>query len=541
MARSQKAFLHMSQGQRFHLDHPTISIGRDPNNSIAIPDIEASRLHAQIQRKNDCFRLIDLDSANGLFVNQARVREAVLKHADVIRIGKTVFRFELETTSSGSGSYSDSNVLFEDSNDSMDSTIEPRLVPLQEGLDVFFEISQAISRTPDLDDLLKKILQVIFKWTHADRACIILNEDSDYRAVSSIDKKGELTDRINISRTILNLAENSLEAVVVSGDMEDQNLRQAKSLLSSGINELVCVPIAYHGQLQGFIYVDTIVGQSSHIFREEHVKLLAAVGQQVAVAIENHLHYSKVMETRQSAAVGEAMIGLSHHIKNILQGIQGGVHIIDSELADKTETEETGLIKKGWEIVKRNQDKISELVLDMISFGDAQDLDLRRVDLNTVIEKLVRRLSVDTEDKAIVFDWTPNPSVGPVIADRKSFTRVIENVARNAIDACRKKGKGNISIRLEQFSSLSEIRVLIQDNGCGIAEKNLPNIFSLFESTKGGRSTGIGLTVAQKLVRELNGEISVVSTEGVGSKFTITLPYTNHEETLTMKRSKKIN
>ena len=162
----------------------------------------------------------------------------------------------------------------------------------------------------------------------------------------------------------------------------------------------------------------------------------------------------------------------------------------------------------------------------MISFGDAQDLDLRRVDLNAVIEKLVRRLRAETEDKAIVFDWTPNPSVEPAIVDRKSFTRVIENVARNAIDACRKKGKGNISIRLEQVSSPSELRVVIQDNGCGIAQTNLPNIFSLFESTKGGRSTGIGLTVAQKLIRELHGEISVVSTEGVGSKFTITLPHT---------------
>ena len=138
---------------------------------------------------------------------------------------------------------------------------------------MIFKISQAISRTPDLDDLLKKILQVIFKWTHADRACILLNEDSDYRVVSSIDKKGDLNERINISRTILNLAGNSLEAVMVSGDAEVQHLRQAKSLVSSGINELVCVPIAYHDQLRGFIYVDTIVGQSSHIFREEHVKL----------------------------------------------------------------------------------------------------------------------------------------------------------------------------------------------------------------------------------------------------------------------------
>lgn len=517
-------------GQRFHLDLPTISIGRDPNNSISLRDFEASRIHAHILKTGDDFRVVDLNSSNGLFVNQIRVQEKTLKHADVIRIGKTVFRFEIETVYR----HSDSNVLVEDVDDAVFAT---RLVPLDEGLDVFFKISQAISQTRDLDELLKKILQLVLEWTSADRACVLLDEDADYRTVSSIDKNGDQTQTINISRTILKLARTSLEAVVVSPDAENEHLSQSKSLLSSGINELVCVPIAYRGQLRGFIYVDTILGQSSHSFCEEHVKLMAAVGQQAAVAIENHLHYSKIMENRQLAAVGEAITGLSHHIKNILQGIQGGAHIIDHELKQNADSEKSTLIKKGWEIVKRNQDKMSELVLDMLSFGEAQDLDLRLVDLNTIVGKLIRSLQNEIEDEKIEFDWAPNTSVESVMVDRKSLVRVIENVARNAIDACRKKGKGNICIRIVPIAASAEIRIVVHDNGCGIPEKNLPNIFSLFESTKGGRSTGIGLTVAQKLMRELEGDISATSTEGVGSKFTISLPYISHEESMTQTMS----
>ena len=506
------------KGQRFILDLPTISIGRDPNNAISVRDIEVSRLHAQIQLKHNKYHIEDLDSSNGLFINRERVKEKVLEQGDLIRIGKTVFRFEIAL----GNTQTDSNVLVEDS----DAVMEPRLVPLQKGLDVFVNISQAISQTRDLDELLKKILALVFEWTQADRACILLDEYPDYRVVSSIEKDGnEPQLPINISRTILDLAKKSLEAVVVSSS-DEQGLRKAKSLLDSGINELVCMPIAFRGQLRGFIYVDTLVDHSTNSFCEEHIKMMAAIGQQTAVAIDNHLHYERVMETRQMAAVGEAMSGLSHHIKNILQGIHGGAHIVD----DGLEANHLEAIDEGWAIVKRNQDKISELVLDMLSFSKSDELDLRLVKLSAIIENLVKSLRAEFQDDTIKFQWTANNEIDSVIVDRKAIAKAIENLLRNAFDACRKKKSGQIIISLKHCPSSQQIKISIKDNGCGISEENLPNIFSLFESTKGGRSTGIGLTVAQKLVREHQGDIEVTSAEGVGSTFTITLPHTGNEQ-----------
>ena len=180
--------------------------------------------------------------------------------------------------------------------------------------------------------------------------------------------------------------------------------------------------------------------------------------------------------------------------------------------------------------MKRNQDKISELVLDMLSFSKSDELDLRLVKLSAIIENLVKSLRAEFQDDAIKFQWTANNEIDSVIVDRKAIAKAIENLLRNAFDACRKKKSGQIIISLKHCPSSQQIKISIKDNGCGISEENLPNIFSLFESTKGGRSTGIGLTVAQKLVREHQGDIEVTSAEGVGSTFTITLPHTGNEQ-----------
>ena len=68
------------------------------------------------------------------------------------------------------------------------------------------------------------------------------------------------------------------------------------------------------------------------------------------------------------------------------------------------------------------------------------------------------------------------------------------------------------------------MRVIIEDNGEGIPEEELKKIFSVFESRKGSRGTGLGLPVSQKILREHNGDISVESETGVGSRFTLLLP-----------------
>ena len=98
------------------------------------------------------------------------------------------------------------------------------------------------------------------------------------------------------------------------------------------------------------------------------------------------------------------------------------------------------------------------------------------------------------------------------------------NIATNAVDACDENPGSKVAIGTHYDIAESLVRITIEDNGCGIPEEDLDKIFTLFVSHKGGRGTGLGLPVSQKIVKEHGGEIRVTSQVGKGSQFTIELP-----------------
>jgi len=97
------------------------------------------------------------------------------------------------------------------------------------------------------------------------------------------------------------------------------------------------------------------------------------------------------------------------------------------------------------------------------------------------------------------------------------------NMIINAVDAM--KGKGRLTIETGFSSEDGQIDISISDTGCGIPSENISRIFDPFFTTKGvGHGTGLGLSVSYGIIQRHNGDISVSSSPGVGSTFTITLP-----------------
>ena len=98
---------------------------------------------------------------------------------------------------------------------------------------------------------------------------------------------------------------------------------------------------------------------------------MIAIGHQAALAVEDTTYYSAMVQSERLAAVGQTIATLSHHIKNILQGIRGGSYLVEMGL----ENDDMAVLRKGWDIVRRNQDKISSLVMDMLSFSKEREPD----------------------------------------------------------------------------------------------------------------------------------------------------------------------
>jgi signal transduction histidine kinase len=333
--------------------------------------------------------------------------------------------------------------------------------------------------------------------------------------------------KIEISRTILDYVMQHKEGVLTSDARDDQRWDPAGSIVRMGVREAICVPMQGRYGIVGVIYIDTytppgrfIQQRNNNKFSEEHLKLMIAIGHQAALAVEDTSYYSAMVQAERLAAMGQTIATLSHHIKNILQGIRGGSYLIEEGL----KVNESDVVRRGWRIVEKNQERISNLVMDMLTFSKQREPDITPSDMNQVAGDVVELMQSRAAEAAVQLVWQPAADMPTLTFDPEALHRAILNVVTNAIDACDKRENGRVVVSTAYLPNEALVRVFVEDNGEGIAPGDINKIFSVFESRKGSRGTGLGLPVSQKILQEHNGDIRVESTPEVGSRFTLELP-----------------
>jgi signal transduction histidine kinase len=277
----------------------------------------------------------------------------------------------------------------------------------------------------------------------------------------------------------------------------------------------------------GVIYIDTytppgqIVQQRApNKFSEEHLKLMVAIGHQAALAVEDTSYYSAMVQAERLAAMGQTIATLSHHIKNILQGIRGGSYLIEEGLKG----EDNEVVRRGWRIVDKNQERISNLVMDMLTFSKDREPDLAPADLNETLADVVELMQARAAEAQVQLVFQRRDDLPQFQFDADLLHKAVLNVVTNAIDACEKREGARVEVSVEHAPGERFVHIVVADNGEGIAAEDLQRIFSVFESKKGSRGTGLGLPVSQKIMREHGGDIRVESTPGIGSRFYLELP-----------------
>jgi signal transduction histidine kinase len=120
--------------------------------------------------------------------------------------------------------------------------------------------------------------------------------------------------------------------------------------------------------------------------------------------------------------------------------------------------------------------------------------------------------------------WLPAPTMPTLMFDPESMHRAVLNIVTNAVDACHEREKGSVEVSTQFSNSERMARVAVVDNGSGIESEDLEKIFAVFVSRKGGRGTGLGLPVSQKILEEHGGRIRVESKVEEGSRFTLEFP-----------------
>jgi signal transduction histidine kinase len=277
----------------------------------------------------------------------------------------------------------------------------------------------------------------------------------------------------------------------------------------------------------GVIYIDTFTppgrmlsSRTANKFSEEHLKLMVAIGHQAALAVEDTSYYSAMVQAERLAAMGQTIATLSHHIKNILQGIRGGSYLIEEGLKGAN----NDVVRKGWRIVDKNQERISNLVMDMLTFSKDREPDLVAADLNETVGDVVELMQTRATEAVVELNWHPNAALPLLLFDPDLLHRAVLNVVTNAVDACEKRDGARVQVSIEHLPDEQLVQIIVADNGEGISPDDIKKIFSVFESRKGSRGTGLGLPVSQKIVREHGGDIRVESAPLAGSRFILELP-----------------
>ena len=520
-------------------------IGRDIHCEIHLDDTETSRTHAEIQFVDGNYMLRDLDSSNGTFVNGTRIVEHQLLVGDRIQIGRQLMLFKLviHPASKEDGvdivnsSNSDSSQivgrvglerqLLEETDDWTSYIRSESVAQAKSHWEIMYRTSLAVSRTLDIDQLLHQILELIFQWVQCDRGCIMLtDQDSGElrpKARRNRNSRGS-SNRITISRTILDYVCKKEEGVLTNDACEDDRWNGSASISSSGIREAICVPMKGRYGNVGVIYIDTSVStgrfahENSRIFTEEHLKMLVAIGHQAALAIEDTNYYQSLVHAERLAVMGQTIATLSHHIKNIVQGLKGGGYLVNQAI----QNQDWNVVGKGWGICNRNHERIETLVMDMLTMSKDRRPNLVLTDLRSVITEVVDLSNTRAAEKSVKLSWLAPESPIELPVESEAIHRAILNLVCNAIDACVDKPEAHVDIQLE--SNSERVRIRVQDNGVGIAADDLGRIFSMFESSKGSRGTGLGLPVSLKIAKEHGGTIEVRSEIGSGTVFEFILP-----------------
>lgn len=261
-------------------------------------------------------------------------------------------------------------------------------------------------------------------------------------------------------------------------------------------------------------------GEAAHVIVYS-APILDVTGKVVAV-VELSSNIDRIKEAQKELAfLGQSFAALSHEVKNMLEGVQGGAYVVEEALKDKDEE----LLQKGWSVVKRNIDELSSLVQNILYSAKKRQPLYEVVNPSDLVRQTVGLFQEKARSWGVDLTSQGNPKLPPVHLDHTGIRRMLGNLILNGLEACRKdpsKDPHHVIVRADYYDP-EHFVFEVEDNGIGMDEGTEEKIFTEFFSTKGANGTGLGTFMVQKIAKEHGGRCEVLTAPGKGSTFRVIL------------------
>lgn len=280
------------------------TIGRLGDNDLQLDDPYVSRHHAEIAFDGENYIFRDKGSTSGSFVNGNKVSESTLKNEDKISLGRRnglELNFEWTGVSPVSRPLPDQRTVLEDDAHQVMSVIDHRqtrylntsLIQPQkmntatvDRLKALYEITSVILSIKSRDELVTKLLDLIFEALPAERGVILLKDEKENLAIKAAKHRNkEQSATVQPSSTIVNRVYGENVATLSIDAYSDSRFASQKSIIFQSIRSVMCAPISSASSVWGVVYVDNLHNKKN--FEEEELEFLMAVARQAGVALEN--------------------------------------------------------------------------------------------------------------------------------------------------------------------------------------------------------------------------------------------------------------
>lgn len=404
-----------------------------------------------------------------------------------------------------------------------------RLKTSVEELRLLNEIAVSASKETDVDRMLNVIVKKSIKALDAEQSLILLvtkNQRDPFKTIIRQDDRSSLKRSYHVGENITGWVLLNKTSLIIENLSTDKRFHATEEERRD-IHSVLCVPIWFEGSIIGIMMA--INKKNRKHFSQNDLTLFSIISVQAGQLIKNlqlqRETFQKIKETEKLQELDRIktnfFTNISHEFRTPLTLILGPLEKLMNE--NKNE-----YLQSQYTLIHRSADNLLKLInqlLDLSSIDAGKmKLDIVKADAITFIKGIVASFRPLANIKNIQLDFSSKLEQLDTFFDKDKFEKIISNLLSNAIKFTNENGKISVSVSIDKNEI---IKIIVEDNGIGIPEAELINIFNRFSKVEGSNvvgGTGIGLALVKELVELHKGTISVESELNKGSKFIIDLP-----------------
>jgi signal transduction histidine kinase len=406
--------------------------------------------------------------------------------------------------------------------------------------DLVVQASELLGSSPDISEILDRLIDQVIEVIKAKKGFILLRDDASadwqFHTARSIDREEIMENGYRISTSIVDKVAREGISIVTTDAVHDERFEGKSSISLFGLKSIICVPLIIQGRVLGVIYADHEAETS--VFGKREKTLLESIARQAAIAIENarlyekmksiyeesmekarrelHETQSQLFQSSKMAALGQLAAGIAHEINNPL----GAIELTATAMKRMTAEEK---FCKRLDTIESAALQCKEIVQKLLHFSHPSQDMMEKIDITELVTRSLALIEYQLSKDAVAVKKSLVEGLS-IYGNEGELSQVLMNILLNARDTLRSKTSER-EIHLRSDRKNDRIYLEITDNGQGIQEGVLERIFEPFFTTKKvGEGVGLGLSISFQIVKKYQGEISVASSPGKGSTFTLTFP-----------------